>query len=143
MSGLVGSGVDDAHRQRLRAIRVAAAMYVALGVGFGVGTVITLDHLARHGELPMTPFGFRSLSGPFEQLGLGPFTALGWALVGVCVLDVLAGIWLLQGRRRGAWLGLTTTPLALGLGVGFALPFLLLGAPIRAWLAMAGRRSLR
>jgi hypothetical protein len=124
-------------------IRAAAVMYVVLGLGFGVATAITLDRYARDGELPMTPFGFRSLSGPFEQLGPDPFTALGWALVGVCALDVLAGIWLWQGRRRGACLGLATTPFALGLGVGFALPFLLLGAPIRAALVIAGRRSLR
>jgi hypothetical protein len=118
-------------------------MYLVLGVGFGVATVVTLAHFARVGELPMTPWGFRSLSGPFEQLGPGPFTALGWALVGVCVLDVVAGIWLWQRRRRGAWLGILTTPLALGLGVGFALPFLLIGAPIRAWLVLAHRPNLR
>jgi hypothetical protein len=118
-------------------------MYLALGAGFGVGTVVTLAHFTRHGELPMTPWGFRSLSGPFEGLGPGPFAILGWALVGVCVLDVVAGIWLWQGRRRGAWLGIVTTPLALGLGAGFALPILLLGAPIRAWLVLAGLRSLR
>jgi hypothetical protein len=41
----------------------------------------------------MTPWGFRSLSGPFEQLGPERFTALGWALVGVCALDVVARIW--------------------------------------------------
>ena len=125
------------------AIRAAALMYVVLGLGFGVATAITLDRYGRDGELPMTPWGFRSLSGPFEQLGPDPFTALGWALVGVCALDVVAGIWLWQGRRRGAWLGLAATPFALGRGAGFALPFLLLGAPIRASLVIAGRRSLR
>ena len=118
-------------------------MYLVLGVAFGVATVITLAHLARAGELPMTPFGFRSLSGPFEALGPGPFAALGWALVGVCVLDVMAGTWLWRHRRRGAWLGLATTPLALLLGAGFALPFLLVGAPLRAALIVAGWRSLR
>jgi hypothetical protein len=118
-------------------------MYLVLGLGFGVGTVVTLAYFARHGELPMTPWGFRSLSGPFEQLGPERFTALGWALVGVCALDVVAGIWLWQGRRRGARLGLATTPLALALGAGFALPFLLAGVPIRAALVLAARRSLR
>jgi hypothetical protein len=118
-------------------------MYLALGVGFGVATVVTLAAFAQEGELPMTPFGFRSLSGPFEQLGPGAFMALGWALVGVCVLDVVAGIWLWQGRGRGAWLGLVTNPLAVGLGAGFALPFLLLGAPIMALLVVVGRQSLR
>ena len=125
------------------AIRVAAAGYLVLGLGFGLGSVVTLDHLARAGELPMTPWGFRSMSGPFEELGADAFTALGWALVGVSVLEVVAGAWLWQGRRLGARLGLATTPLALGLGAGFALPFLLVGAPISAALVLAGRRSLR
>jgi len=126
------------------ATRAAAAMYVALGIGFGVGTAITLDFYARSGELPMTPWGFRSLAGgPFEALAPAGFTALGWTLVGVCAVDVVAGIWLWQGRRRGAVLGLATTPVALALGVGFALPFLLAGVPIRTALVLAGRRSLR
>ena len=124
------------------AIRAAATTYIALGLGFGAGAVVTLVHLAREGELPMTPWGFRSMSGPFEQLGPGAFTALGSALVGVCVLQVMAGTWLWQGRRRGAQLALATTPLALGLGAGFALPFLLVGEPIGAALVVAGRRSL-
>lgn len=133
----------DAPGRTSPVIRAAAVSYLLLGLGFGVSTFVTLDSFARDGELPMTPWGFRALSGPFEALGPGPFTALGWALVGVSLLDVVAGIWLWRGRRRGAWLGLATTPLALGLGAGFALPFLLVGAPIRASLVLAGWRSLR
>jgi hypothetical protein len=126
------------------AIRAAAATYVALGIGFGAGTAVTLRLYARDGELPMTPWGFRSLAGgPFEQLTPEQFTALGWVLVGVCAADVVAGTWLWQGRRRGAILALATSPVALGLGVGFALPFLLAGVPIGAALVVAGRRSLR
>ena len=125
------------------ATRIAAVMYVALGLGFGVGTAVTLAYFVREGELPMSPWGFRSLSGPFEQLGREPFIALGLALVGVCALDVVAGAWLWQGRRRGARLGLATTIPALALGAGFALPFLLAGVPIRAALVLAGRQNLR
>jgi len=100
-------------------------------------------HLARTGELPMSPFGFRAFSGPFELLARDAFTALGWVLVVVCALDVLAGVWLWQGKRHGARLGLLMTPFAVALGVGYALPFLLLLAPIRAGLVVAGWRSLR
>ena len=125
-------------------LRAAAAVYVVLGAGFGVGTAVTLAYLERHGELPMTPFGFRSLAGGyFESLGHQRFTNLGWALVGVCALDVITGLWLWQGRRRGAWLALATSPFALIAGAGFALPFLVVGVPIRAALVFAGRRSLR
>jgi hypothetical protein len=92
----------------------------------------------------MTPWGFRALAGgPFDELSPEQFAVLGWTLVGVCALDVVAGTWMLQGRRRGAVLGLATSPVALALSVGFALPFLLLGVPIRTALVLAGRRSLR
>lgn len=126
-----------------RTIRVAGVTYVALGLGFGVGALVALISLARDGELPMTPWGFRALSGPFESLGQGAFTALGAGLVGVCALDVVAGVWLWQGKKRGADLGLATTLPALALGAGFALPFLLVGVPIRVALVLAGRRALR
>ncbi len=126
-----------------RAARAAAVTFLVLGVGFGAGSVVTLAHLERNGELPMTPWGFRSMSGPFEALGPERFAALGWALVAVCALDAVAGVWLWQGRRRGLRLGLATTLPALGLGAGFALPFLLVGVPIRTALVLVGRRSLR
>lgn len=130
--------------RRSAAIRAAAIVYLLLGIGFGIGTAITVRAFARTGELPMTPFGFRSLAGgPFEQLSPAQFSALGWGLVGVCALDVVAGIWLWQGRRRGGAIGLATSPVALALGVGFALPFLLVAVPIRVALILAGRRSLR
>ena len=139
-----GVAAQPAARRDSGAIRAAAVTYVALGLGFGIGAAITLDHHAREGELPMTPFGFRSLAGgPFERLPPEQFAALGWALVGVCALDVVVGIWLWQGRRRGAALGLATTPVAVGLGAGFAQPFLLIGVPIRAALVLVGRRRLR
>lgn len=126
-----------------RALRAAAVLYVLLGVAFGASVPLVLAHLARHGELPMSPFGWRQMAGPFEELGPSWLMAFGWALVGVSVLDVVAGVWLWQGRRRGLRLALATTPPALILGAGFALPLLLIGAPIRAALAIGGRRSLR
>src|SRR6187399_995063 len=93
------------------ATRAAGAVYVATGIGFGVGAVFTLVHLARHGELPLTPFGFRSMSGPFDGLGSAWVSVLGWLFVGVCAVETLAGWKLWTGRRNGATLGLLTTPL--------------------------------
>jgi hypothetical protein len=90
----------------------------------------------------MTPFGFRGFSGPFELFGPTIFSALGWALVVVAVLNVAVGVLLWLGRRRGAVLGLATTPVAVILGVGFALPFLLLPVVIRAAIVVAYRRVL-
>jgi len=94
------------------ALRIAALCFVA-DAGFGIAMPFTLTHLAQTGELPMTPFGFRSFSGPFEQLSRAAFTSLGWALLAVCALDVLAGVWIWRGKRRGARLGVATSPIAL------------------------------
>jgi hypothetical protein len=56
---------------------------------------------------------------------------------------VAAGIWLWRGRRWGVRLGLVTSPLTFALGLGFELPLVLIGVPIRVALVLAGRRGLR
>ena len=133
----------SARAGEVTSVRAAGVLEILVSLAFGGGATWTLLHLAQNGELPMTPWGFRSMSGPFEELGQQTFSVLGWALVAICALDVLAGIWLVQGRRRGFRLGLVTAVPQFALGLGFALPFLLVGIPIRVVLAIAGRRSLR
>ena len=125
------------------ATRAAGVVYIPTGVGFGVGAFISLVYLARHGELPMTPFGFRAFSGPFEELGTVWFSVLGWVFVGVCAMETSAGWRLWQGQRRGTTIGLLTTPLVTVLGLGFALPFYLASIPIRLGLLALGRRASR
>jgi hypothetical protein len=137
------SSVDASERDS-RAVRLAAGMHVFLGLAFGLSVPVVLNHLARHGELPMSPFGWRYMAGrPVEQLSPDQFSALGWALVGVSALDVVAGVWFWQGRRRGLKLALATAAPAFALGAAFELPLLLLGVPIRVALGLAGRRALR
>ena len=136
-----GTPAGDDHA--METARAAAIVSIVVGAGFGIGSAVTLTHLEREGELPMTPFGFRSMSGPFEGISTSAFQALGWTLVAACTLDVVAGVWLWRGRRRGGLLSLATAPVEIVLGVGFALPFLLLGVPIRTVLVLAGRRGLR
>lgn len=125
------------------AVRASAVIQILIGLGFGGGAAWTVLHLLQNGELPMTPWGFRSMAGPFEKLGDPTFAVLGGSLVGVCALDVVAGVWLWQGRRRGFRLGLLTAVPQIVLGLGFALPFQLVSVPLRILLAMAGRASLR
>jgi hypothetical protein len=64
-------------------VRIAALLFVA-DAGFGIAMPIALSHLARTGELPMTPWGFRAISGPFEQLGgdrfAGPWLVSRWCV---------------------------------------------------------------
>ena len=137
-SRLARSSVDS------KVVHSAGALHIALGVGFGAGAVVALLHYVRHGELPMTPWGFRAFEGgPFQLIDSGRFTVLGWTLVVVSALDVLAGLWLWQGRRRGLRLGLATAAPAFGLSVCFALPFLFVGVSIRLVLAVAGRKHLK
>ena len=124
------------------AARAAGVLLVALGAGFGVGAAWATLHLLRTGELPLTPWGFRALSGPFERLGTTIFSALAVTLTALSGLNVLAGTWLWRGERRGLRLGGATFVPTMVLAVGFALPFLLVGLPIAAALAFAGRRSL-
>ena len=123
--------------------KAAGLAYILPALGFGIPTPFVLWHLARTRELPMTPFGFRSHSGPFEALGQDTFIALGFVLIGSCLLDFIAGAWLWGGRRRGAILGVAATPLTLAMTIGFAFPFLLVAIPIRLVLTAVAWPRLR
>jgi hypothetical protein len=125
------------------ALRAASAAYVLPGLGFGIGAVVTIRHLGEHGELPMTPWGFRAFDGPFVRLGPEAVTALLWLITATCAVDVAAGTGIWQRRRSAALVGVATTPVQLALGAGFLLPFLLAAIPIRLGLLAAGRRDLR
>ena len=130
-------------RSAVLAARAAAVIQILIGLGFGGGALWTVLHLAQNGELPMTPWGFRSMAGPFEALGKDAFLALGISLAVVCAVDIAAGVWLWRLERRGLRLGLATALPQLALGLGFALPFQLVSVPLRVVLSLAGRRSLR
>lgn len=120
--------------------RAAAIVLIATGLGFGVPTPFVLDHLRRTGELPMTPFGFRAMSGPFERLGPEAFSALLVALAAICAADVAAGALTWRGDRRGPRLAGIATPPGIVLGLGFALPFYLAAVPLWSALLVLGRR---
>ena len=125
------------------ALRAASVGYVLPGLGFGIGALVTIRHLAEHGELPMTPWGFRAFDGPAVRLGPEAVTALLWLITAACAVDVAAGVGIWQRRRTAALLGVATTPVQLALGAGFLLPFLLAAIPLRLGSLAAGRRQLR
>lgn len=127
----------------LIALRAGAALFIFSGLGVGVTTPLVLAHLVVHGDLPISPFGFRFLAGPFEALGRDAFILLGLGLTLVSTVDVIAGTLLWRSRRSGVGVGLVTSPLVFVLGWGFAVPFLLITAPLRVVLALAGRGRLR
>jgi hypothetical protein len=127
--------------------RAAWLLYAVPGVGFAIFVPLVLAYDALRGELPMTPFGWRLMGGPFEQIGTDRLTPLGWGLaavlVGTGLVDLVAAMWLRRGRRRGGRLALATTPISLALGIAFAVPFLLVVPPLRAILVVANWRRLR
>ena len=125
-----------------RVVRIAAASLIG-DAAFGIAMPLALAHRARTGELPMTPWGFRAFAGgPFDRLDPATFAALGWALVGVCAADAVAGVWLWRGQRRGAALGFAMSMPALALGRGYLLPLLLIPIPVRVAIMAASWRRL-
>ena len=130
-------------RSAVLAARAAAVIQILIGLGFGGGSLWAVLHLVQNGDLPMTPWGFRAMAGPFEALGTQAFAALGITLAVVCAVDIVAGVWLWRLQRRGLRLGLVTALPQLALGLGFALPFQLVSVPLRVALGFAARRSLR
>ena len=131
----------------MRLFRVLALLYAVPGVGWAVATLAVLLYDRDHGELPMTPFGWRLLGGPYPEIGTDRLTPLGWALAGllvaVSIVDVMIGRWLWLGRPRGAVLALVMAPVSFALGWLFALPYLLVMAPLRTIGAVVAWRDLR
>ena len=127
--------------------RVLALIYAVPGIGWTIGILAVLLHHQEHGELPMSPFGWRHMASPYPEIATSSLTPLGWALasvlIAVSIADVLIGRWLWQGRARGAVLALALAPVSFALGWLFALPYLLVIAPLRAIWALAGWRTLR
>ena len=126
-----------------RTIKGAAVLGALFGAVTAVTTPPVLLELQRTGELPIS-FGVRALGGgPFEALPVQTLMVLGWAFVGLNVLELLAARWLWQGRRRGAWLALVLTLAGAPLWIGFMLPYWLIAGPLRAFLLWRGWSSLR
>lgn len=125
--------------------RGLALIYTVPGIGWVVATLAVLLYHQERGELPMSPFGWRLLGGPYPEIGTDRLTPLGWALawllIGVSIVDVLIGRLLWQGRRRGAVLALVMAPVSFALGWLFALPYLIVMAPLRAIGAVVAWRD--
>ena len=131
----------------MRLLQALALLYAVPGVGWAVATLAIILYHRDHGELPMTPFGWRLLGGPYPEIGTDRLTPLGWALawllVAVSIVDVMIGRWLWLGRPRGAVLALVMAPVSFALGWLFALPYLIVMAPLRAIAAVVAWQELR
>lgn len=100
--------------------------------------------MAREGQVQTGPLGIRALGGgPFERLGIDRMVELGWAYVGLSLLEIVAGVLLWRRRRTGAWLSVALLPSTAVFWVGFALPGPPLVTALRLWLLWLGRQALR
>jgi hypothetical protein len=137
--------VEAATTKPARTIRFAAVLFV-LSIGVALTTPLILVSFERNGYLPEDPFdfGIQFLAGPFsENLSSGAVITLGVVLTALSVLDVVAGVMLWKGLRGGGVLGFVTSPIVFALGIGFAVPFLLVVTILRLVLVAAGWSSLR
>jgi hypothetical protein len=124
--------------------RIAATLYFVPGLGIAISTLMILAYQARRGELQMTPFGWRVMGSTVPGVGADQLTpmavGLAWILIGVSAVDAATGRWLWQDRRRGRVVALATTPVNVGLGLLFQVPFLIVVPPLRAGLVIVGSR---
>ena len=127
--------------------RATWLLYLVPGIGFAIVVPLVLAYQAVRGVLPMTPFGWRLMGGPFERIGTDRLTPLGVGLaavlVGTGLVDVVAAAGLRQGRRWGGRLAVATTPISIALGIAFVVPFLLVVPPLRFIFVASGWRNLR
>lgn len=88
-----------------------------------VGVAAILKSALDHRELPMTPFGFRLLSGPFERLGIDGLVVAGLVFVALSSLKFVSAWWLAGGRLDGAVLQLALVGASTVFWYGFAVPY--------------------
>ena len=103
-------------------LRVAAALLVFNGVGFGVCCLPGIRNLLTGRDIPMI-LGFPAYGrGPFERIGVRTTVPLLVAFLLVCILECIAGVFLWGGHRSGAILAIVLLPAGGIFWWGFALP---------------------
>lgn len=122
-------------------LRVAAALFILDGVGFGIFAVPAIVRVLQHRPIPIV-FGFPAYGGgPFERVGLKSTVPLLAAFLLVDILEVVAGVLVWRGSRGGAILGFVLIPCGAFFWWGFALPIPPIFAAARsALIAMSWSR---
>src|SRR5687768_1660642 len=105
------------------AYRIAAALLVVSGVGFGLPAILGMSSLAAGNGIPLV-FGFPSYGGgPFERLGIQSTVPLLAGFLLVCILEVVAAGLLWSGHTGGVILAIALLVPGAVYWWGFALPF--------------------
>jgi hypothetical protein len=123
-------------------LRVVAALFIVPAGAFLLANVLIARHLLAHRELPLSPFGWRYMGGPFESVGVETFVILLAGFQLVCGLEALAGWLIWNGHRPGGLLGLALLPAAAIFWYGFALPIPPILALARATILVANWSDL-
>ena len=104
-------------------IRLAGALAVLTGLGFGVPGILGARYLAETDRV-WTFLGFPTYGdGPFADHGIPTSVPLLLGFVVVCGLEVALGVGLLLAWHPALWLQFALLPVELAYWWGFALPF--------------------
>lgn len=115
-------------------LRIASALFVIDGVGFGVFAVPAIVRVLQRRPIPIV-FGFPAYGGgPFERIGLKSTVPLLAAFLLVNILEIVAGVLVWNGSRAGAILGFAMVPCGAYFWWGFALPIPPIFAIVRSFL---------
>lgn len=137
--------VDEPPKRSL-VVTMASFLFLVFGLGSVLADPLLLAYVAYYHAAPVLPLIGDVLddSTPIGMAGgLNAVIVLGIGLVAVSVLDVVAGLWLRNSRKKGGKLGIALQPINLFFAYGFGIPGLYVLAPLWSILLWLGWRSLR
>lgn len=124
-------------------LRLAGALLLISGVGFGVFCIPAIRNLLTGRDIP-TVVGLPAYGrGPFERVGIRTTVPLLAGFLLVNILEIVAGLLVWRGSRAGAILALALLPAGALYWWGFALPFGPVFALVRTVLILLSWQSLR
>ena len=110
-------------RARLIRLRIAGALSVLLGLGFGIPDIYGAWYFAQHHVVWQFLGNPTNGDGLFVQWGIPNSVAVMIAFAVVCAGAVVCGVLLLAARRSGVVLAIVLLPIELVFWIGFLLPF--------------------
>ena len=104
-------------------VKIAGALSLLLGLGFGIPCALAIRRFAETGEV-WTLFGFPTYGhGPFERIGIPTSIPLLTGFLVVCIAEVVLAVLLWTGARHAAIASYALLPIEFAFWIGFALPF--------------------
>jgi hypothetical protein len=137
--------VDESPKRSI-AVTIASFLFLFFGIGSTLADPVLLAYVAYYRTALVLPLIGSVLDGstPIGMAGgLNAVIVLGFILVAVSVLEVVAGLWLRHSLRKGGKLGIIIQPFNVFFAYGFGIPALYELVP--AWLILIslGWQSLR